>query len=112
MCPGLCKSDLGRQYTANSYLISIAEGFFFAVLGKSTEAGARTFILAAMAGPEENGKYIKHYGSTNAEYQLYVVSLIATFFSANNSKSTASQQRTSLVKLGRSCRPKFGKRCS
>lgn len=70
MCPGLCKSDLGRQYTAKSYLMSIGVSIFFAALGKSAEAGARTFILAAITGPEENGKYIKHYGSINAEYQL------------------------------------------
>jgi hypothetical protein len=72
MCPGLCKSDLGRQYTAKSILMSISVNIFFTVLGKSTEAGARTFILAAMAGPEENGKYIKHYGPTNVGYQLYI----------------------------------------
>lgn len=70
MCPGLCKSDLGRQYTENSYLASIVVSIFFAAMGKSAEAGARTFILAAMTGPEENGKYIKHHGSTNTEYKL------------------------------------------
>jgi hypothetical protein len=42
----------------------------FGIIGKSAEAGARTFILAAMTEPEENGKYIKHYGSSNAGYQL------------------------------------------
>jgi hypothetical protein len=52
--------------------MSISLKIFFAALGKSTEAGARTYTLAAMTGPEENGKYIKHYGSTSAEYQLYV----------------------------------------
>lgn len=70
MCPGLCKSDLERQYTANSYLMSIAVGIFYAAFGKSAEAGARTYVLAAIAGPEENGKYIKHHGTTNAENEL------------------------------------------
>jgi hypothetical protein len=54
----------------DSYLTSIGVSFFFATMGKSAEAGARTFILGAMTGPEENGRYIKHYGSTNAGYQL------------------------------------------
>jgi hypothetical protein len=49
--------------------MSIGVSIFYALLSKSSEAGARTFILAAMTGPEENGKYIKHYGSADAEYQ-------------------------------------------
>jgi len=49
--------------------MSIGVGIFFALFCKSSEAGARTFILAAMTGPEENGKYIKHYGSADAGSQ-------------------------------------------
>jgi hypothetical protein len=79
MCPGLCKSDLGRQYTAKSMLMSISVNIFMTALGKSTEAGARTFILAAMTRPEENGKYIKHYGPTDVPYQLYVAFFCSKF---------------------------------
>lgn len=51
--------------------MSIAVSLFFATFAKSTEAGARTLVLAAMTGPEEHGKNIKHYG-TDEEYQEYV----------------------------------------
>lgn len=70
MCPGVCKSDLGRQYSEKGILMSVAVSFFSTAVAKSTESGARTMILAAMTGPEEHGKYIKHYG-TEEEYAEY-----------------------------------------
>jgi hypothetical protein len=53
-------------------LMSIGVSIFFTTFAKSTEAGARTLVLAAMTGPEEHGKYIRHYG-TDEEYQEYAI---------------------------------------
>lgn len=54
--------------------MSIAASIFFATFAKSTATGARTLVLAAMTGPEEHGKYIKHYG-TDEEYTQYAIFL-------------------------------------
>jgi hypothetical protein len=75
-------------------LKSIAVNIFLAALSKSAEAGARTFILAAMTGPEENGKYVKHYGSINVEYQLYVAFIGVNLCRSNSIQSTVSRQKT------------------
>lgn len=71
MCPGVCKSDLGRQYAAKGAVVRALIWFFFATFAKSTENGARTLVLAAMTGPNEHGKYIRHYG-TEEQYAEYV----------------------------------------
>lgn len=71
MCPGVCKSDLGRQYAAKGAAVRALIWFFFATFAKSTENGARTLVLAAMTGPDEHGKFIRHYG-TEEQYAMYV----------------------------------------
>jgi NAD(P)-dependent dehydrogenase (short-subunit alcohol dehydrogenase family) len=63
MCPGLCKSDLGRAYSNKNILYKIGAWLFYALIGKTTEAGARTFVLASMTGPIDHGRYIQHYGT-------------------------------------------------
>jgi len=62
MCPGMVKSELGRDYRT-SYLMSLGADMFMNLAMKSTEGGARTLALAATTTPEENGKYITHYQS-------------------------------------------------
>lgn len=51
--PGLCHSDLGRDYPT--------WGFFFIklVLARSTEAGSRTLVHAGSAGRESHGQYLE-----------------------------------------------------
>ena len=63
MCPGGCKSDLGRQHVEGSVIKTHILNFLMTIFAKSTEAGSRTFVLAALTIPEEQGKYIRHYGS-------------------------------------------------
>lgn len=65
---GMAKSDLGRQYNTGA-LMSFSVDMFMNLFAKSTEAGARSLVLAAMAKPEENGKYITHYQS-DADYRM------------------------------------------
>lgn len=62
MCPGIVKSDLGREYKTN-FLISAGVDAFMNLAAKSTEGGARTLVLAGLTTKEENGKYITHYQS-------------------------------------------------
>ena len=66
MCPGVCASDLGRKFGERGFLARLAIEVF-KLLAKSTETGARTFVLATLTGPEEHGKYIRHYG-TDEQY--------------------------------------------
>lgn len=58
----MVKSDLGRQYKTN-FLVNIVIDIFMATVPKSTEAGARTYVLAALTTPGENGLYVTHYQS-------------------------------------------------
>jgi len=67
MCPGACKSDLGRQYYEKGLLYQLLLSIFTTFIAKSTEAGARTYIMATMTTPEEHGKFIRHY-NTPEEY--------------------------------------------
>jgi NAD(P)-dependent dehydrogenase (short-subunit alcohol dehydrogenase family) len=66
MCPGICASDLARKFSEKGFFAWLAVGVF-KLLAKSTETGARTFVLAALTGPEEHGKCISHYG-TDEQY--------------------------------------------
>lgn len=63
MCPGGCKSDLPRQHIEGSVIKTYILDFLMTVFAKSTESGSRTFVLAALTTPEQQGKYIRHYGS-------------------------------------------------
>jgi len=67
ICPGVCKSDLGRGFAKQGLMYQVAISIFSNLIAKTPEAGARTYVLAAMTTPEENGKYIRHY-STPEEY--------------------------------------------
>ncbi|KAE8452795.1 hypothetical protein EG329_013067 [Mollisiaceae sp. DMI_Dod_QoI] len=62
MCPGMVKSELGREYRTG-ILMSAGIDTFMNIVSKSTEGGARTLVLAALTGKDENGKYITNYQS-------------------------------------------------
>ncbi|CZR53256.1 related to alcohol dehydrogenase homolog Bli-4 [Phialocephala subalpina] len=62
MCPGMVKSDLGREYKTN-FLISAGVDAFMNLAMKSTEGGARTLLLAALTTKAENGKHFTNYQS-------------------------------------------------
>ncbi|KAG0646351.1 Short chain dehydrogenase atnD [Hyphodiscus hymeniophilus] len=66
MCPGMVKSDLGRQYKTGA-VASFGVDMIMNIIAKSTEGGARTLVLAALA--KENGEYITHYQS-DADYKI------------------------------------------
>lgn len=56
MCPGMVKSELGRDYRSNALMGLLVDGFMnFAM--KSTEGGAIIPVLAALTTREENGKH-------------------------------------------------------
>lgn len=56
-CPGLCVSELGRQY--NSWLESWAMWAFYGVFARSTEDGSRTLVGASTLGEEAQGGYLR-----------------------------------------------------
>jgi hypothetical protein len=67
MSPGICATNLARGYSEKGLLAKLAVEAFKLTIAKSAEAGARTLMLAALTGPEEHGKYIRHYG-TDKQY--------------------------------------------
>jgi NAD(P)-dependent dehydrogenase (short-subunit alcohol dehydrogenase family) len=71
MCPGACMSDLGRQHVEGSAVKQYGLHLIMWLVMKSTEAGSRTLLLAALTTPEEQGKFIRHYG-TEEEYKEQV----------------------------------------
>jgi len=71
MCPGMVKSDLGRQFR-KGFVMSLMVDIFMSTVAKPTEGGARSLVLAALTLPAENGKYITHYQS-DEDYQRIIV---------------------------------------
>ncbi|KAI0418687.1 hypothetical protein F5X98DRAFT_107862 [Xylaria grammica] len=67
-CPGVVRTNLARNYTEGSLLFTIAVAFFHGFLGKTAENGARTLIAAGRTKEDENGKFVRFYGSEE-EYQ-------------------------------------------
>ncbi|KAI1151750.1 hypothetical protein F4825DRAFT_476756 [Nemania diffusa] len=67
-CPGVVRTQLARNLTADSRFFTIAVAVFHGVQGKTAESGARTLIAAGLTKEEENGKFIRFYGSEE-EYQ-------------------------------------------
>ncbi|KAH7396375.1 putative short-chain dehydrogenase [Pyrenochaeta sp. MPI-SDFR-AT-0127] len=49
--PGLCHSELGRDFGIGFWLIKL-------ILARSTEVGSRTLVHAASVGPESHGQYL------------------------------------------------------
>lgn len=55
VCPGVCRSDLGREFKDQPLLAAIMPLFFF-LLGKTAEKGANCYISALLQGPESVGQ--------------------------------------------------------
>jgi len=55
--PGLCKSELAREGSMRIKILKF-------LLARSTEAGSRTLVHAAGAGPETHGEYLDMYKMT------------------------------------------------
>ncbi|KAI1118158.1 hypothetical protein F5Y14DRAFT_401268 [Nemania sp. NC0429] len=85
-CPGVVRTELARDFTANSRLMAIGVSIFYALQGKTPEQGARTLMAAGMTKENENGKFIKFYGS-EADYKK---PLEALFTSERGSRIQAS----------------------
>jgi hypothetical protein len=54
MCPGTVKTDLPRQYVDKSPFFRIAVAIYLALLGKSAEDGARTYMATALTKEAEH----------------------------------------------------------
>ncbi|KAJ3572607.1 hypothetical protein NPX13_g4992 [Xylaria arbuscula] len=67
-CPGIVKTNLARHYQGQSLALAIGVALFGGVLGKTPENGARTLIAAGITKQDENGKFIRFYGSEE-EYE-------------------------------------------
>ena len=58
-CPGMCKTDLGRQFTEKSALFRILVWIMFLLVGRSAEAGSRQYVSAITRGKESQGQLWK-----------------------------------------------------
>lgn len=57
-CPGMCKSDLSRQFKTNAF-ITFAVWVMFTLFTRSTEAGARIYVSAVNRGADSQGQLWK-----------------------------------------------------
>ena len=58
-CPGMCKTDLGRQFTEKNVLFRILLWILFLLVGRSAAAGSRQYVSAITRGKESQGKLWK-----------------------------------------------------
>jgi NAD(P)-dependent dehydrogenase (short-subunit alcohol dehydrogenase family) len=59
VCPGMCKSDLGRQMKTN-VLLKLVSWVFTTIFARSTESGANSYTKALTLGPESHGEMWKN----------------------------------------------------
>lgn len=59
VAPGICKTDLGRQFTEKSTFVRILITIFFFLVGRTAEMGSRTYLTALTRGPESQGRMWK-----------------------------------------------------
>ncbi|EXJ54772.1 hypothetical protein A1O7_10113 [Cladophialophora yegresii CBS 114405] len=59
-CPGLCKSDLGREVGKGNPLIQLARWVLEAILSRTAEDGANTYVTALELGDECHGQMWKN----------------------------------------------------
>jgi NAD(P)-dependent dehydrogenase (short-subunit alcohol dehydrogenase family) len=57
VCPGACASDLSRDYDG---VFKIIKGVAAALILKTTEEGARTYIIGVSKGKESHGRFIQN----------------------------------------------------
>lgn len=65
--PGLCQSTIDRSGTKPSILFQILR----LVLERTTEVGARTFVLAASAEPDSHGEFMSDGKNQDVESWIY-----------------------------------------
>ncbi|KIW22246.1 uncharacterized protein PV07_12152 [Cladophialophora immunda] len=58
-CPGLCKSDLGRNVRIN-FLIKFIQWLLYSIFARTAEQGANTYITALVRGDETHGEMWKN----------------------------------------------------
>lgn len=56
-CPGLCKTDLGRNFGLASQIFMVP---FQAIFARTAEQGSRTLVSATALGPESHGRFWTH----------------------------------------------------
>lgn len=57
VCPGLCRTNLGRSFG----IVSKVTGTIFqAIFARSAEQGARSLVSATVLGPESHGRLWHH----------------------------------------------------
>ncbi|KAL7928319.1 hypothetical protein V8C35DRAFT_244845 [Trichoderma chlorosporum] len=57
VCPGLCKTDLGRNFNLIAKAVMVP---FQAVFARTGEQGSRSLVSATALGPESHGKFWNH----------------------------------------------------
>lgn len=59
-CPGMCKTDLGRQYTDKSMMFRVMMWLVSLLVMRTAEAGSRSYVSALTRGEESQGKIWKN----------------------------------------------------
>jgi NAD(P)-dependent dehydrogenase (short-subunit alcohol dehydrogenase family) len=57
VCPGLCRTNLGREFGT---LLKVANGLFQQIFARTCEEGSRTLVSGAALGLEGHGKFWSH----------------------------------------------------
>ncbi|KAK2051504.1 short-chain dehydrogenase/reductase [Colletotrichum caudatum] len=58
VCPDLCKTDLGRNWTG--FMANTGKAIFYALFARTAEQGARSLVSATALGPESHGRFWHH----------------------------------------------------
>ena len=59
-CPGMVKTDLGRQYYENNALLGFLVWLMLTLVGRPVETGARTYVTALTRPKDSQGKLWKN----------------------------------------------------
>jgi len=59
-CPGMCKSDLGRNVAQGSFLVRIVQWLINAIVARTAADGANTYTTALERGAETHGQMWKN----------------------------------------------------
>lgn len=57
VCPGLCKTNIGREF---SWIMKLTNGLFQMFFARTCEEGSRTIVSGAALGPEAHGEFWSH----------------------------------------------------
>ena len=59
-CPGMCISDLGRDMAKGSLLVKLVQWLIFAIVARTAEDGANTYLTSLERGEETHGEMWKN----------------------------------------------------